>query len=88
MASVRPIKEVAEAQGFNISSLARRADLSYPTVHSLWHGHVVRVDLNTLAAVARVLGVRVIDLIEEDDQVEDRDDPKISAVLPTPVVAV
>lgn len=60
------VRPLAEKQGFNISSLARRADISYPTMHALWHGHVVRVDLVTLEAVARVLGVRTGDLIVDE----------------------
>ena len=74
MAKVRPIKELAEPRGYNISTLARRADLSYPTVHALWHGHVVRVDLNTLEAVAKVLGMRTGDLIVDDREIEGEDE--------------
>ncbi|NJK80990.1 MAG: helix-turn-helix transcriptional regulator [Chloroflexaceae bacterium] len=68
MASLR-VRELAQAQGYNISTLSRRADLSYPTVHAMWHSHVVRIDLTTLEAVARVLGVRTGDLIvDEQDE--------------------
>ena len=70
------VKELAEAQGLNISQLARqanrltpRAKLSYPTVHALWHNRTQRPDLETLGAVARALGVQPGDLLvaESDD---------------------
>ncbi len=64
------VKELAEAQGLNISQLTLKANrltpgatLSYPTVHALWHNRRQRPDLETLAVVARALGVQPGELI-------------------------
>ncbi len=60
------IRHLAEAKGLNITTLAEAAGIAYTTAHKLWHGQTLRVDLENLAAVARVLGVRTGDLIEDD----------------------
>lgn len=57
------IKELAEAQGLNITTLARKAELSYTTAHALWHDTAKQWNRDTLNSVARVLGCRVSDLI-------------------------
>jgi transcriptional regulator with XRE-family HTH domain len=62
------VRELAEAQGLDIAKLARRADLGYGTVHALWHETTDSPGLKTLAAIARVLGVRIGDLIVEDSE--------------------
>ena len=31
------IRELAEQRGLNITTLARKAELAYTTVHALWH---------------------------------------------------
>lgn len=56
------IKELAEAKGLNITTLARKALLSYSSAHALWHGRVAQYDRKTLDRVAIVLEVRVPDL--------------------------
>lgn len=56
------IRELAEEQGLNITTLGRRAELAYSTAHSLWHGDVAQLNIKTLDRVARALGVRVSDL--------------------------
>lgn len=56
------IKELAEAQSLNITTLARKALLSYSSAHALWHSKVVQYDRKTLDRIAIVLGVRVTDL--------------------------
>lgn len=65
MARLR-VKEIAEEQGLDIAKLARRADLGYGTVHALWNGNTESPGLKTLAAIARVLGVRTGDLIADE----------------------
>ncbi len=74
MARLR-VREIAEQKGMNITDLQLRANritnarLTYATVHALWHNKTKRPDLDTLAAVARALGVEPGDLIvaEEDE---------------------
>lgn len=74
------IQEVAEERGWNASRLGRAADISQAAMYALWHGRVKDPGLQTLAALARVLGVRVADLIEEDEGAEgDRNAPALAA---------
>ena len=63
------VKEVAEAQNLDIAKLARKADMAYATVYKVWHGQLSDkgVGILTLAKIARALGVRVVDLIEEEE---------------------
>lgn len=65
MTSVR-VKELAEAQGLNILSLSQRAQLSYTTVHGLWHDKSDQYNRRTLDRLAVALGVRVPDLFVGD----------------------
>ncbi len=61
MARLR-VRELAQAQGLTISDLHRRADMAYTTMHALWHGTSLRIDLETLDRLAWVLDVQVPDL--------------------------
>ena len=56
------VRELAEQQGLNITTLSRKAELAYTTTHALWHGEVSQLNLKTLDRVAVALGVRVSDL--------------------------
>lgn len=56
------IKELAEARGLNITTLARQAGLAYTTTHALWHGSCTQFSMKTLDRVALALGVCVGDL--------------------------
>ena len=56
------VRELAEQQGLNITTLSRKAELAYSTTHALWHGEVSQLNLKTLDRVAVALGVRVSDL--------------------------
>jgi DNA-binding Xre family transcriptional regulator len=60
------IREIAESKNFNASSLSRRADLAYGTVHQLWNDPSRDVSLRTLEKLATALGVTVVDLIEDE----------------------
>ena len=62
------IREVAESKGITKAKLARLADLGTTTVNELWSGTRTNVQLDTLAIIARVLGVGVKDLILEDNE--------------------
>lgn len=67
MAKLR-VREIAEEQGWNAAKLARRADLSNTAVYAIWNGETEDPGLRTLEAIARALGVKIRDLIDEDDQ--------------------
>ena len=64
------VREVAEQQNLDIAKLARKADLAYATVYKVWHEQMndKGVGLLTLAKIAKALGVRVVDLIVEEDR--------------------
>lgn len=65
------IREIAEQQGLNITTLGRRAELAYSTAHSLWHGDVAQLNIKTLDRVARALTVQVSDLFGDTDEDDD-----------------
>jgi hypothetical protein len=56
------IRELAEKQGLNITTFARKAELSYTTAHKLWHDQTDQLNRLTLDRSAVALGVRVSDL--------------------------
>lgn len=58
------VKEVAEAKGYNMSSLSRASDVSFTTVKRLWRRPYGGANVETLDKIAGVLGVSVADLIE------------------------
>ncbi len=66
------IRELAEGQGLNITTLGRRAELAYSTAHALWHGEVAQLNIKTLDRVARALGVRVADLFGGEPEPEQQ----------------
>ncbi len=83
------VRELAEAQGLNISQLLLKANrlsptskLSYPTVHALWHNKTKRPDLDTLVTIARALNVEPGDLIvqsaEEDPEARNINGPGLA----------
>lgn len=68
------VREVAEAQGVkSAAELARRTGLAFSGANELWKGEVTTdgkrsVGILTLHRVAQALGVRVADLIIEEDR--------------------
>lgn len=62
------VREIAEQQGLNITTLGRRAELAYSTAHALWHGDVVQLNIRTLDRVARALSVSVGDLFGDTEE--------------------
>jgi transcriptional regulator with XRE-family HTH domain len=70
------IRELAEARGFNISQLQRRADITMNTARRYWYNTkdgkaeglpLEELNLPVLKAIAAVLGVKVRDLLSEED---------------------
>jgi len=59
------VKELAESRGLDRAKLARQADVTYETIHSLWRNPYRDVSMSTLLKIARALGVGVTDLYEE-----------------------
>ena len=62
------VRELAEERGWNAAKLARRADLSNNAVYGIWNGETTDPGLQTLAAIAGALGVKIRDLIDENGE--------------------
>lgn len=61
------IKEIATEKGLNISQLSRKTDLDIGLVRRYWHNRTQSISLPALDKIAEVLGVRVVDLIDNGD---------------------
>ena len=59
------IKEVAESQGYNMSTLSRESDVPFNTIRRAWRNPHYEIKLATLHKIARTLGVSTSDLIED-----------------------
>jgi len=59
------IKEVAMSKNISRTRLSRLADVNYKTIDKLWNNPHQEVTTTTLEKIAKALGVRVVDLIEE-----------------------
>lgn len=79
------VREIAEARGINKAKLSRRSDLGLTTINEIWDGTRQDVRISTLEAIARVLGVKVVDLIEEAE--EDQNSIAADDQIETPVLA-
>ena len=59
------IQEVAKQKGLNQSQLQMKAGVTPQLLHRYWHNHTQSVSFEPLEKIARVLGVKAADLIEE-----------------------
>ncbi|HET9999614.1 MAG TPA: helix-turn-helix transcriptional regulator [Ktedonobacteraceae bacterium] len=57
------VKEVAISKGYSISKLSRLADVPIKTVRRAWNDPRYPIELPSLEKLARVLQVRVTDLL-------------------------
>ena len=57
-------RDLAEKQGWTAAQLARKADLSYPTVQALWEDPTSTTNTYVLGRLAKALGVPAQELIE------------------------
>jgi transcriptional regulator with XRE-family HTH domain len=76
MARLR-IRELAESAGLNISQLQRRADITMGTARRYWYNTkdgkadgdpLEELNLPVLQSIAQVLGVKVRDLLGDEDR--------------------
>ncbi len=58
------VKEIAEAKGFNMSSLSRKSDVSFNTVRRLWKDPYHETSTVILEKLARALHVDITNLLE------------------------
>ncbi len=61
------VREIAEQKGISRTKLSRLADTNYKTVDMIWKNPYKEIGTITLERLAKALGVKVIDLIEEED---------------------
>jgi transcriptional regulator with XRE-family HTH domain len=59
------VREIAESQGWNMSSLSRAANISFNTVKRLWTKPHSGANIDTLNKIAKVLQVPLSELTEE-----------------------
>ena len=62
------IREVAEAKGYNISTLSRASDVPFNTVRRAWKNPRYEIKLATLNKIAKTLGVTTSELIEDVEE--------------------
>jgi transcriptional regulator with XRE-family HTH domain len=62
------LREIATAKGYSIARLEREAVMDIKTVRRLWHNPQTDTSLSTLARLAKVLNVAVIDLLIEKEE--------------------
>jgi transcriptional regulator with XRE-family HTH domain len=59
------VREVAEAKGYNMTSLSRKSDVSFNTIKRLFTKPHEGVNILTLNKIAQALGVSWCELAEE-----------------------
>jgi DNA-binding Xre family transcriptional regulator len=59
------VKEVAQAKGYNMSTLSRATDVSFTTIKRMWTKPYSGATIDTLGKIARVLEVTLGDITEE-----------------------
>ena len=71
------VQEIAKEQNLNMSQLQLKVGVAMGTIRRYWYGtkdgketgpSLTEVDLSILQRLAKALGVRVADLIAEDDR--------------------
>jgi transcriptional regulator with XRE-family HTH domain len=58
------VREIAQSQKLDRAKLARKADVTYETVHNIWNNPYASVSINTLLKIAQALHVDVSELYE------------------------
>lgn len=59
------VKDIAEAKGFNMSSLSRASDVSFNTIKRIYRNPYKEVTTTTLERIAKALGVPTAELLED-----------------------
>lgn len=61
------VKEIAEKQGYNMSSLSRKSDVSFRTIKRYFQKPFTPAHTDVLQKVAEALGVKIGELIVEEE---------------------
>jgi len=59
------VREIAEAKGFNMSSLSRATGLGFSTIRRIWRNPYHEASTFTLSKIGKILGVPTAELIED-----------------------
>ena len=62
------VKEIAQQKGFSMGKLSRAADVDMHTLGRVYHDVDYSPTLYTLEKLAKALGVKIADLIVEDEE--------------------
>jgi DNA-binding Xre family transcriptional regulator len=62
------LKEVAKPERWNISLLAQESGVSRSTVSKIWNNKSDYVHLGVLETLAKTIGVKVSDLIDDNEE--------------------
>jgi len=66
MARLR-VREVAQAKGFSMGLLSRKANLTIGVIRQLWRNDQYDVSFSTLQRIAAALDCKVSELIEDNE---------------------
>lgn len=66
------VAEEASARNYNMSSLSRKANISFNTVKRMWQHPFNDASIDTLGKVAEALGINVGMLVEMVEEEEDK----------------
>lgn len=61
------IKELAESRGLSLLQLATMSNIAYSTIHRIASNQSTRIDLATLEALAKALGVDFRELFADEN---------------------
>lgn len=62
------VKEIAESQGFNRSRLQIKSGVTLPLLNRYWDNETTEVKLAALGKIAKALGVKSGELLEDVDE--------------------
>jgi DNA-binding Xre family transcriptional regulator len=71
------LKEVAKPERWNISLLAQESGVSRSTVSKIWNNKSDYVHLEVLGTLAKTIGVKVSDLIDDNEEQPKGNSPPV-----------
>ncbi len=66
------VREVAQEKKISMSKLSRIADVNYKTIQAIWRDPYHGLNTKTLERLAQALGVPTADLLEDVEDVSDK----------------
>ncbi len=65
------VQKVAKAKGYNIGKLSRESQLDIRLVRRYWHNQIRSISLDALDAIAAVLQVSSLELLDVDGKLPE-----------------